>query len=66
MKNKKATALIISAALAAASMAGCSGQSPEPAASAKATQANPSEHAKTDNSGKAKSEPAGGVTKSIQ
>ncbi|MFQ9702367.1 MAG: substrate-binding periplasmic protein [Enterocloster clostridioformis] len=27
------------------------GQSPEPAASAKATQANPSEHAKTDNSG---------------
>lgn len=51
MKSKKATALIISAALAAASMAGCSGQSPEPAASAKATQANPSEHAKTDNSG---------------
>jgi len=51
MKSKKATALIISAALAAASMAGCSGQSPEPPASAKATQANPSEHAKTDNSG---------------
>lgn len=51
MKSKKATALIISAALAAASMAGCSGQNPEPAASAKTTQANQSENAKTNDSG---------------
>ncbi|MFR3755427.1 MAG: hypothetical protein ACLTW9_29920 [Enterocloster sp.] len=42
MKNKKITALIISAALAAVSMAGCTGQSPETAGSAKPhRQANP-------------------------
>ena len=50
MKSKRITTLIITAALAAASMAGCSGQSRETADPAKTTQANQSEDAKANGS----------------